>query len=67
MVYCIIELDRINEYPKGAGCIVFKDKESYLKAIAAHQLNLRFDDGVRKVGIALGILSALSPALIAAV
>jgi len=49
VAYCIIELDRINEYPKGAGCIVFQNKESYVKAIAIHQLNLRFDDGVRKV------------------
>ncbi len=50
VAYCTIELDRVNEYPKGAGCIVFCNKESYIKAIATHQLHLKFDDGNRQVG-----------------
>ena len=50
MAYCTIETDRINEYPKGAGCVVFQDEMSYRRAIATHQLNVKFDDGVRKVG-----------------
>ncbi|KAF7623409.1 hypothetical protein Mgra_00004471 [Meloidogyne graminicola] len=49
VAYCAIELDPQHFYPKGAACIVFTSKESYIKAIAAHEVLLVFGSFERKV------------------
>uniref|UniRef100_A0A914GUV7 RRM domain-containing protein n=1 Tax=Globodera rostochiensis TaxID=31243 RepID=A0A914GUV7_GLORO len=49
VAYCTIELDRQHCYPKGAACVVFNSKESYIKAIAAHDVVLSFGTFERKV------------------
>uniref|UniRef100_A0A183BIU2 RRM domain-containing protein n=1 Tax=Globodera pallida TaxID=36090 RepID=A0A183BIU2_GLOPA len=49
VAYCTIELDREHCYPKGAACVVFNSKESYIKAIAAHDVVLSFGTFERKV------------------
>lgn len=49
VAYCSIEQDRVTQYPKGAACVIFSTKESYIKAIAIHELVLRFSEGDRKV------------------
>lgn len=49
VAYCTIELDPHHFYPKGAACVVFTEKESYIKAIAAHEVMLSFGTFERKV------------------
>uniref|UniRef100_A0A915MU61 RRM domain-containing protein n=3 Tax=Meloidogyne TaxID=189290 RepID=A0A915MU61_MELJA len=49
VAYCAIELDPNHFYPKGAACVVFSTKESYIKAIAAHEVILSFGSFERKV------------------
>lgn len=49
VAYCTIELDPHHFYPKGAACVVFTAKESYIKAIAAHEVVLGFGTFERKV------------------
>jgi len=51
IVYCGIELDRYTRYPKGAACIIFSNKESYIKAIAAHEIVLGFGNYERRVEV----------------
>ncbi|KAL3095289.1 hypothetical protein niasHS_007388 [Heterodera schachtii] len=49
VAYCAIELDRLHYYPKGAACVVFDSKETYVRAIAAHDVVLSFGTFERKV------------------
>lgn len=49
VAYCSIEQDKVSLYPKGAACVVFCSKEDYIKAIAVHEVLLRFPEGDRKV------------------
>jgi hypothetical protein len=49
VAYCAIELDPQHFYPKGAACVVLTSKESYIKAIAAHEVLLGFGSFERKV------------------
>jgi hypothetical protein len=53
VAYCAIELDQYHFYPKGAACVVFTSKDSYIKAIAAHDVILSFGTSERNV---IGIL-----------
>ncbi|VDM71326.1 unnamed protein product [Strongylus vulgaris] len=49
VLFARIEVELETDYPKGAGCVVFRDREAFVAACACRYVPINFGEHIKKV------------------